>query len=212
MNMPENLIFKQLEVGPMANYVYFIGDKKSNEIGVVDPAWDIDLIREEASKDGLIIKAILLTHGHMDHTNGVDELSSKYDVPIYISGKEGFYSEIKNIVEIKDKENIRIGNIDIECILTPGHTPGSICFKYENILISGDTLFIDGCGRCDLAGGSVEKMYDSLYNIISKMDDDTIIFAGHSYGPAPYATLASQKQTNPYLTCKSKDEFINQRM
>jgi len=213
-NLPENLILKQMEVGPMGNFLYFLGDAQTKEIAVVDPAWDADYLCSEAEKAGYKITSILLTHGHPDHVNGLDDILSKHDVPAYISKHEApFYKpQHKNIVEVENHEKLKIGNIAFECILTPGHTPGGQCFKYENVLITGDTIFIDGCGRCDLPGGDAREMYNTLYDIIMKLPDETILYTGHNYGPVPVATLQSQKKTNPYLTCDSQEEFLQQRM
>ena len=214
MQLPKELILKQFELGPLQNFLYFLGDAHSKEIAVVDPAWDVDFLCQEADNNGYKIKSVFLTHGHPDHVNGLDKILKIHDVPAYISRHEAvFYKpRHKNIVEVEDRGKLKVGSINFECILTPGHTPGCQCFKYKDILIAGDTLFIDGCGRCDLPGGSAKIMYDSLYNIVSKLPDQTIIFPGHNYGPAPYATLGEQKETNPYLTCESLEEFLTTRM
>ena len=214
MPLPAELILKQMELGPMENFLYFLGDARDREIAVVDPAWDVDYLCAEAKKDGCKISLILLTHGHPDHVNGLKEILSRRDVPAYISRHEAPFLKPrhKNIVEVEDRQKIKIGGIEIECLLTPGHTPGCQCFKYKDVLISGDTLFIDGCGRCDLPGSDPEAMYHSLYNVIGKFPDATLIYPGHNYGPVPFATLASQKKTNPYLTCAGLEEFLSERM
>jgi glyoxylase-like metal-dependent hydrolase (beta-lactamase superfamily II) len=214
MPAPQELILKQMELGPMENFQYFLGDARSKEIAVVDPAWDVDYLCGEAEKNGYRVSLILLTHGHPDHVNGLKEILARHDVPAYISRHEASFlkPKHKNIVEVEDRQKIRIGGIEIECLLTPGHTPGCQCFKYKDVLISGDTLFIDGCGRCDLPGSDPQQMYHSLYNVISRLPDDTVIYPGHNYGPAPSATLGSQKKTNPYLTCAGIEEFLSERM
>jgi len=214
MSIPNNLILKQMELGPLDNFLYFIGDAGTNEIAVIDPAWDVDYLCSQADKAGYKITDIFLTHGHPDHVNGLEEMLSRHDVPVYISKHEAdFYMPAhKNIIEIDDGHKLKIGNIEFDCILAPGHTPGCQCFKHEDVLIAGDVIFIDGCGRCDLPGGDAGVMYDSLYEIIMKLPDSTIIYPGHNYGPTPFATLAEQKKTNPYLTCASKKEFLQQRM
>jgi glyoxylase-like metal-dependent hydrolase (beta-lactamase superfamily II) len=203
-----------MELGPLDNFLYFIGDVQTKEIAVIDPAWDVDFLCSQADKVGYTITNIFLTHGHPDHVNGLDEILSRHDVPAYISKHEApFYKPShKNIVEVDDHQVLKVGNIEFECILTPGHTPGCQCFFYKNVLITGDAIFIDGCGRCDLPGGDAKEMYRSLYDIIMKLPDETILYTGHNYGPTPFATLGSQKKTNPYLLCSSMEEFCQERM
>jgi glyoxylase-like metal-dependent hydrolase (beta-lactamase superfamily II) len=146
--------------------------------------------------------------------NGLTELLTRHDVPAYISAHEADYYKPKNkqIMAVEDGQKLKVGNIEFECILTPGHTPGGQCFRYENVLITGDTLFIDGCGRCDLPGGNARELYKSLHHIITKLPDDTLLFTGHNYGPVPYATIAAQKKTNPYLQCNGMNEFLQHRL
>jgi len=213
-DLPEELILKQMAVGPMDNFLYFIGDSRAKEVAIVDPAWDVDYLCAEADKAGWTITSVILTHGHPDHTNGLDDILSRHDIPVYISKYETLFHgpRNKNVVKLEDRQKIRIGDIELECIWTPGHTPGGQCLNYKNVLITGDTLFIDGCGRCDLPGGDARKMYQSLYDIILKFPDDTILYTGHDYGPSPVETLAAQKKTNPYLTCASLEEFLQARM
>ena len=198
----------------MENFIYFLGDREKKEIAVIDPAWDVDFIRQEAARQNLKITAVLLTHGHPDHTNGLEKLLAAHDVPVYISAHEAIFlmPRHKNIREIKDNTKIKIGDLEIQCIHTPGHSPGCQCFLTEGMMISGDTLFIDGCGRCDLPGSDAKHMYRSLYDKIMKLPDATLIYPGHNYGPAPFDTLLHQKKTNPYLTCHSLEEFLEERM
>ena len=212
--LPKELILKQMEIGPLQNFLYFVGDAATKEIPVIDPAWDVNYLCEEAKRNKYTIKAVFLTHGHPDHVNGLAEILKRHDVPAYISKHEAdFYTpQHPNIVKIEDGEPLTLGNLKFETILTPGHTPGCQCFRYKNVLITGDTLFIDGCGRCDLPGGNAKIMYDSLYNIIKKLPDDTLIFPSHNYGPLHFATLAEQKETNPYLQCDNLDQFLFERM
>lgn len=210
-----NLIIKQIEVGPMENFIYFIGDKTTNEVAVVDPAWDVKFLLDEANKNNLNIKAALVTHGHFDHTNGVEDLLNHYDIPIYINKQELSFFKFpwskSNIKQTNQGDKLKIGNIEIQFIHTPGHTPGSQCFLISNNLISGDTLFINGCGRCDLPGSNVEQMFDTIYNKLMKMSDDTVIFPGHNYADKKHDTLKNQKITNPFMHHDNLMTFIGKR-
>ncbi|MBU0469302.1 MAG: MBL fold metallo-hydrolase, partial [Candidatus Omnitrophica bacterium] len=190
-----------------------LGDQQSREIAVVDPSWDAEFILDKAKENDYRIVAIFVTHDHEDHVNALDELQSKCKVPIFVSKSESSFlgSQHTNVKCLDDGAKVTIGSIEFEFIHTPGHTPGSQCIKHENILITGDTLFVDGCGRCDLYGGDPKQMYISLYKKLWNLDDSTLIFSGHQYGPAAYDTLGNQKKTNIYLTCKSKEEFLRQR-
>ena len=105
MNNQNQLYLKQIELGPMKNYIYFIGDVKSKEVAIIDPAWEIDIIFKIAEQDGLKIKAIFITHGHSDHTNGISGILNKYDIPVYVSRHEAsFYKLVaENIHEVDEK-------------------------------------------------------------------------------------------------------------
>lgn len=214
MNKSNKIILQQFELGPLQNFLYFLGDPSTKEIAVIDPAWDVNFLRRKAKDQGFQITTILLTHGHPDHVNGLGELLSTHDVPVFISQHEAFFfkPKCKNLKEISSNQKIKIGNIDVETLHTPGHSPGCQCFLVGNQMIAGDTIFIDGCGRCDLPGSDPKKMYDSLYNKVMKLPDSTVIYPGHNYGPTESDTLANQKRTNPYLQCNSLQEFLKERM
>ena len=210
------LLLKQLEIGPMQNFIYFVGDKEKKEVVVIDPAWDVKLILESAKKEDLKITGALVTHGHFDHTNGVEDLLSKLDIPVYINNTEADFFKFKwgkeNVKKVHAGEKLKVGNTEIEFIHTPGHTPGSQCFLISDNLVSGDTLFIDGCGRCDLPGGDVDQMFNTICHKLMKMNDNTIIFPGHNYASKKHDTIKNQKLTNPYMQYDSLMSFIRRRM
>src|SRR6185503_6831465 len=106
--------------------------------------WDVNFLCEEAKRNNFSIKAVFLTHGHQDHVNGLAEMLKRHNVPAYISRHEAeFYMPVhRNIITIEDGHTLTLGRLKFETILTPGHTPGCQCFRYKNILIAGDTLFI----------------------------------------------------------------------
>jgi len=217
----KDIILKQLEVGPMENFIYFIGDKKNKEVLIIDPAWDVNYLLETASQEGLKISGVLVTHGHSDHTNGVEELLKKLDIPVFINKTEADFFKFpwgnENVKKVDSFEKVKVGEIEVELIHTPGHTPGSQCFLVRTnsnapLLIAGDTLFINGCGRCDLPGGNVEQMFDTIYNKLMKMDNKTVIFPGHNYAQIKSDTLENQKKSNPFMQHENLMSFISRRL
>lgn len=188
----------------------------TKEVVVVDPAWDVKFLLQEAKNNNLKIKGALITHGHFDHTNGVEELLKNLDIPIYINKHETdlfkFSWGKENIKEVESGEKLKIGKLEIQFIHTPGHTSGSQCFLISNNLVSGDTLFINGCGRCDLPGGNVEQMFDTIYNKLMKMDNNTTIFPGHNYAEKKHDTLKNQKESNPFMQYDNLMAFVGKRL
>ena len=215
---------KQLVLGPMANCVYLVGCPTQRECLVVDPAWEIARIIAEAEHDGMRIVGILATHFHPDHIGGrlwgydipgIADLLEQQAMPVYAHPLE--VDGIKKVTAVSTRDiktcdsgdRITVGNISITTIHTPGHTPGSQCFCVENSLISGDTLFISGCGRVDLPGGDAEQLYDSLHNKIKKLPAETIVLPGHHYDADKSAALGQLQTTNPYLRAKSRTQFMS---
>ena len=202
-----------MEIGPIQNYVYLIGDRNKREAMVVDPAWDIPSILSVAEKEGYQIKGALLTHAHFDHSNGLEELIGKTDSVAYVNKHEAeFLKDIKTGIKKMDSgDKVKIGDVEITFIHTPGHTPGSQCFLVENNLVSGDTLFINACGRCDLPGGNAEQMYHSLKRL-AELDEKTVLYPGHNYADHPTSTIGTEKQYNPYLQVAGLSDFLKYRM
>ncbi len=209
-----NLFLYQQELGPMQNYIYFIGDKDTKEVAIIDPAWDVNWIRDFLESNGLILKALFITHGHKDHTNGIVSILKYHDIPVYVSKHEAeFYKPIsENLKEVSDNYKVTLGEISVNFLHTPGHTPGSQCFMVENYLIAGDTLFLDGCGRCDLPGGNAEIMYETIHKKLMQLPHNTIIYPGHNYHILESDTLENQKKTNKYMKCEHLQSFLKLRM
>jgi glyoxylase-like metal-dependent hydrolase (beta-lactamase superfamily II) len=216
--MAESMYLKQMELGPMQNYVYLIGDPEARQCVVVDPAWEIDTIIETANRDGMTIIGALVTHTHQDHIGGdlfgthipgVEELLEKIKAKVYVHKAErefmkGYGSDL---VKTDGNDTLQIGRMTLTFLHTPGHTPGSQCFLVDDRLISGDTLFIGACGRTDLPGGDPEEMYRSLTQRLAALPDATILFPGHNYG-GQSSTLGEEKRGNPFMRFSSVGDFI----
>ncbi len=214
MTAAENpLYLKQIEVGPMENFVYLIGDQDKRECVMVDPAWEVDRVLRLAAQDGMRVVGGLVTHTHFDHVNGVEELIAKTGSKVYVNKAEAeFLKGMKSHLEKVDSgHKLQVGNLEITFLHTPGHTPGSQCFLVNNRLVSGDTLFINACGRCDLPGGNAEQMYESLQRL-AKLGEGVILLPGHNYAAEPTSTLGNELKNNPYYQCHSLSEFLHERM
>ena len=218
-----SLYFKQIEIGPMQNFTYLIGDPVSREALVVDAAWDIPTLIRIAEQDGFTITKALVTHYHQDHLGGdfggyhiqgAAELLEQVKARVYIhkaeAGSLGRLAGLSasDLVKVDSGDTTTVGAATVTFIHTPGHTPGSQCFLVENRLVAGDTLFINSCGRVDLPGSSPEDMYYSLTQKLAKLPDDTILYPGHNYAEKPFATLAEQKRHNMFLRFQSLPDFL----
>lgn len=214
MNTSNSPLIHQVGIGPADNFIYFVGDPETKKMAIVDPAWDVPQILQIAEDLGYEISAIWLTHGHGDHTNGVAELLESHAVPVYISSNEApkLRPDVPGLVDLNDGDTLELGNLQFDVIHTPGHSPGGQCFHHGNQLIVGDTIFIDGCGRCDLADSDVKAMFNSIHNRIMILPDDTILYPGHNYGPTPTDTLGNQKKTNRFMLADTEERFIKERL
>ena len=215
----DDLYLEQLLVGPMDNFIYLVGSKSTREVAIIDPAWDIDALLMHIKEKDLKLTSVLVTHYHPDHIGGgmgghsiegIAELLEKDPVKIFVHKLEaegvkkvtGVSDIDLNIVESGD--HLTVGENDIEFLHTPGHTPGSQCFKINNNLVSGDTLFVQGCGRVDLPGSNSEDMFHSLQKL-SALPNETILYPGHNYSAEPYESMERVKEINTYLRIEDLD-------
>ncbi len=232
--MSERIYFRQLLAGrdfarvnpiaaQMVNFVYLIGDKETRECLIVDPAWDVDGLVRTAEQDDMKVVGALATHYHPDHVGGslfgyniqgLARLLELLPVRVHVNKEEA--EGLKKITGLSESDLVRhesgdvleLGSLKIQLIHTPGHTPGSQCFLVDDKLVSGDTLFIRGCGRVDLPGSDPEKMYESLTQKLAKLPDDTILYPGHDYADKPWSTIGEEKKTNYYLRVGSREEWL----
>ncbi|WP_127530138.1 MBL fold metallo-hydrolase [Paenibacillus kobensis] len=204
----------RLHSEPFINYSYLIVDTRTREAAVIDPAWELNPIRSLIASKGAVLKSILLTHSHHDHTNLVKPLVSLYGCDVHISRDEAaFYSfRCDRLTTFEDGQQIRIGDTAITCILTPGHSYGGACFAAEGSLFTGDTLYIEGCGICTTAGGDPEAMFDSIQRIKTIVQPETRIYPGHSFGMPPGCTFDQLEERNIYYSIDKKEAFVSFRM
>lgn len=207
----------QLELGPMKNFVYLVGPKSGRETFVVDPAWDVDAIEARLEADGRKLTAAFVTHAHHDHINGLPTLLERHDVPVYAQGAEIDFSEelaaaAGALRRVSPGDVVSVGALPITAIHTPGHTPGAQCLLCGGVLLSGDTLFIQGCGRCDFPGSDPHQMYRSLHHVLATVPDDVTLLHGHNYASKPTAKMDEVRRENPYLQLKEEEAFVTYRM
>ena len=220
--MGETVYLKQMELGPMQNFVYLIGDPETRECVVVDPAWEIDTIVETAAGDDMTLIGALVTHTHQDHVGGslaswgmpgripgVEELLARVATKVYVhkAEREFLPGLGSDLVRVDNHDTLEVGRLRLTFLHTPGHTPGSQCFLVDGRLISGDTLFIGSCGRTDLPGSDPSQMYYSLTQRLGALPEDTILFPGHNYGGAS-STIGDEKRDNPFMRFAALGDFL----
>ena len=229
MSRPSDLYFAQIPVGEMANFAYLIGSRETRECLVVDPAWSVDALLDQAERDGMRVTGALVTHYHQDHVGGsifgmqiegVARLLARAPVPIHVNAREAegvrkvTGASASDLVAHEGGDALELGRVRVRLLHTPGHTPGSQCFLVEEAgtpgrLVSGDTLFLGSCGRVDLPGGDPEALYESLTQKLAKLPDETLVFPGHFYAADPFSTIGEQKRTNPYLRVARLEDFLS---
>lgn len=210
----------------MVNFVYLIGDRETGDAMIVDPAYGVDELVEMVGADGLRVRGALVTHYHPDHVGGelmgyriegARELLGMdgTDAPLHVQRDEAPW--VKRVTGAADSDlvvhdsgdEVRIGEVPVRLVHTPGHTPGSQCFLVDGRLVAGDTLFLEGCGRTDLPGGDPEAMYESITQRLAAIPDDTVLYPGHLYSPEPSATLGETRRRNYVFRFRGLDQWMS---
>lgn len=232
---PDRLYFRQLLAGrdiagtdplarQMVNFAYLVGDRAVGQAVVVDAAYDVEGILDVAAADGMEVTGALATHHHQDHVggnmmgyqiSGLRELLAHAPVPVHVQRDEGPWVERATGVGASDLvlhdsgDVVRVGDVAIELIHTPGHTPGSQCFFVDGrYLVSGDTLFLEGCGRTDLPGGDPAQLYESLTRKLARIPDDAVLFPGHMYSAEPSQSMGDTRRWNFVLAPRTESEWL----
>ena len=195
----------------MLNFVYLVGDRLTGEALIVDPAYGVDDLLAVLAADDMRCVGVLATHYHPDHVGGdlmgtsiegIARLLERAAVPVHVQADEAPWVErvtgvgAGELATHHGGDVVAVGEVPVTLVHTPGHTPGSQCFLVEGRLVSGDTLFLEGCGRTDLPGGDPEAMYESLTTRLARIPDDTVLFPGHRYAPESSAPLGQVRRDN----------------
>jgi len=230
----DRLYFRQLLAGrdfatsdqlarQMVNFVYLIGDRETGEAVVVDAAYGIRDLLDIIETDGMKLVGALATHSHPDHVGGdmmgysiagLSELLALNPVPVHVQADEAPWvqrvtgASATDLVEHSSGDTVMVGQIPIELIHTPGHTPGSQCFLVGDRLVSGDTLFLDGCGRTDFPGSDPALMYESLQRLAT-LPDDVVVYPGHRYSLAGSGTIAAVRESNYVFKPKTREQWLS---
>lgn len=230
----EGLYFRQLLAGrdfavddglatTMRNHVYVVGDSTTGEVLLVDPAYDAAGLLDWALEQQLQVVGIVATHYHADHVGGemvigeriegLVELLELADVPVHVQKDEVPWiaemtgAPVSSLIAHSDDDIVQVGSVMVRFLHTPGHTPGSQCLLAGDNLVSGDTLFIEGCGRTDLPGGDPEDMYTSLQRVAA-LPSRLVLWPGHHYSVEPSAPMDVVKRQNPVLAHVERAEWL----
>ncbi len=201
--------FIQLHLGGDRNFCYLLGDGDSGEAAVIDPGFEPERLLDIANENALLIRHILVTHGHSDHTGGVRRLVELTGASV----SAGAEDRVPGAVAVDDGQEIALGARRVQALHTPGHSPGHCCYLFEGRLVTGDLLF---CGKVGgtgsyFPGSSARAQWDSLQRLM-RLPEDTEVFPGHDYyggeGVMPHSTIGFERAHNPFLTGGDFESFV----
>jgi glyoxylase-like metal-dependent hydrolase (beta-lactamase superfamily II) len=234
--MTERFYFRQLLAGrdfavgdqvatSMRNFTYALGDRETGDAILVDPAYNPAELIELVVADSMNVVGVVATHYHPDHIGGtlmaeqhikgIAELLDLVKVPVHLQAdeaqwvKEGTGVGDESLTLHHDRDQLNVGDVVVTLLHTPGHTPGSQCLLVDGHLLSGDTLFIDGCGRTDFPGGDALEMYRSLSERLSHVSNETVLYPGHLYAPESSLSMGEVRERNFVLSAKSEQEWLS---
>ena len=199
------MIFKQVFDQKSSTYTYFIASAKGREALIIDPV--IENVRnyiEILNKLDLKLVKVIDTHIHADHVTGASKLKAETNCAT-VMGQNSPADTVD--IKVKDNEVLKIDDLEIKAIYTPGHTSDSYSFLMEKYLFSGDTLLINGTGRTDFQNGCSKQAYDSIFNRLLKLPENTFLYPGHDYNGKKVSTIGNEKKFNPRLQVKNADEY-----
>lgn len=198
----------QTEVGLLQNFCELLYCPQTKEGALVDPAFEVDRLLRMARDKGVDVKHVLITHTHHDHIEGLADTVAATGARVYVHPQEveKVRPLCREITLVSDRLDIAIGHTGVRALETFGHTRGGTCFLADGFVITGDVLFVSGCGRTDFPGGSTEALWQSL-NRLMGLPEETIVYPGHNYGRTPTSSIGREMLENPYLRCDSFEAF-----
>jgi hydroxyacylglutathione hydrolase len=198
----------QLEVGLLQNFCEILWCPDTRQAAVVDPAWEVDTLLKEAKRLDVRITKILVTHTHNDHIDGVEEMvqATGATVVIHPNEEKALPASAQPRLHVRDLLDIPIGNRGVRALETFGHTVGGTCYLADGYVVTGDVLFVGGCGRTDFTGGNTAAMWTSLQRL-GALPEETRVYPGHNYGSTPTSTISRELAENRFLLCKTLEDF-----
>ena len=200
------MIFRQVFDNKSSTYTYLIASAKGREAVIIDPVIEnVESYIKLLNELDLKLVKVIDTHIHADHVTGASKLKQVTNCSTLM----GEHTPADTVeIKVKDDEIIKIDQIEIKAMYTPGHTSDSYSFLMNNYLFSGDTLLINGTGRTDFQNGSSKDAYNSIFNRLLKLPEDTILYPGHDYNGKESSTIGNEKKFNPRLQVKNVDEYV----
>jgi hydroxyacylglutathione hydrolase len=198
----------QIEVGLLQNFCEILYCPETRVAAIVDPAWEVDRLLREAERLDVKVQIALITHTHEDHIEGVAELVERTGATIVVNRREAERVRRASgaIVDAIDGRDIAIGRRGVRALETRGHTVGGTCYLADGYVVTGDVLFVGGCGRTDFAGGDTAEMWQSLQRLM-RLPEETRVYPGHNYGETATSTIGHETRSNPYLRCATFEDF-----
>jgi glyoxylase-like metal-dependent hydrolase (beta-lactamase superfamily II) len=220
--LPLAPVVVQTEVGMLQNFCTLLGCPETRAAAIVDPAWEVDRLLREATAAGWRIEKMLITHGHHDHIEGIAEMARLTGASIVVNAREldrvtaalgansgsmsGSMSGSVEILCVVDRQDVEIGRRGVRALETRGHTAGGTCYLGDGFVVTGDVLFVGGCGRTDFPGGDTAEMWRSLGRL-GALPEEFRVFPGHNYGSTETSTIGRELLENPYLLCPDFESF-----
>jgi len=198
------MIFHQIDAGGDRNFAYLIADKEGGSAALFDPPPERERYLSLIEKAGAKVDYIIITHGHEDHTWGVDVAHQQTGGTVVAHSANPVDAQMR----VSDGDTLPLGDLTLNFFFTPGHSDDSICVLADKKLITGDILFVGKVGGTDF-GENARKEYDSLHNKLMILDDDIEVYPGHNFGVKPSSTIGNERATNPFLQQASFEEFVD---